>query len=1136
MQVATFRPLAAALLVLLPLAGCGGGEGESGGKTVPAQADDAEAQRLRELAAAYYDKESIPPALEALQPLLERDPPDPRDLIAAACIELKQANSSRARELLERARELGDDSDALHYNLARADFYDGDFARAATRLESLHRRRPDDLATLFLLAQMHEEIALEDGERGAASLAQAERHYQAVRARGIETDASRYVSATFRLGQLLERSGRSADAAPLHEEYERLSASGLKAPPPALLEEGTLGRLSAPAPQGNRPSPPGPLPEAEDARTIVAQAAGMADLLVADLDDDCRLDLVLWGPAGLAIALQGDGFSWSWTQLVAQPVERALAFDVDNDSDGDLDLLYTSGSTVGLLRGTRAKDDDPKDDVVPPVAWTPWERAFPELPSAPRDLLAVDFDHEGDLDLLLVGDFGARLWRNDGAGSAAPEGLFVDATAQSGLPTRGEFTWCLIEDFDTDQDVDFLLGGAGTWYLASSLRGGKFEDKSAWIAGLGGAEVPLLADLDGDARPDLWDGRLHAGLPGGGLRVEATGTASTVPARGAAARFDREDLDLNGSLDAYWLDAGMLHARLSIGLPDQTNVELALGETGVRRALFADLDGDLAQDLLILRDDALELRRGAQPGNAVRLLYRGGKDNRLAVGAVVELRAGGVYRRLYSLGGPLTVGVGSEPEVDYVRVLWPNGVQQYDLRHKLGNRACDKLDVNAFQPSGVAGSCPFLYTWNGREYEFITDVLGITPLGLPMAPGLLVPPDHDEYVLVKAEQWAARDGFYELQFTEELREVTYLDRIRLDAIDHPAGTEVFPNERFCFPPFPDEGVHLIAAAHAPRSALGSDGRDWAAELAEVDSEFAAPFEAAPSQLAGLATPHTLELAFDPALTANAAQLRLVLTGWFFWTDASVNMSSARHPDWEFVPPILQVPDGQGGWRDAGPPVGFPAGKTKSMVLDVTGIVDPADPRLRLFSTLRLYWDQIRLSTDSALPPIARHSVEPAYANLWRRGFSAPEVSDRPHQPERFDWHALERFPRWNPHPGRCTKLGDVLPLLGEIDDRFVILASGDALTVRFPAAALPPLPEGWRRDFLVFLDGWAKDRDPNTLEAEFVEPLPFHGMSGYPYGPGEHFPDTPEHQAWRREWNTRDAQPWIPFQAPAGRP
>ena len=70
---------------------------------------------------------------------------------------------------------------------------------------------------------------------------------------------------------------------------------------------------------------------------------------------------------------------------------------------------------------------------------------------------------------------------------------------------------------------------------------------------------------------------------------------------------------------------------------------------------------------------------------------------------------------------------------------------------------------------------------------------------------------------------------------------------------------------------------------------------------------------------------------------------------------------------------------------------------------------------------------------------------------------------------------------------------------------------------------LPPLPDGWRRDYLLFLDGWAKDRDPNTIEALEVEPLPFHGMSGYPYRADEHFPDGEAHRAWLAEWQTRPA-------------
>jgi hypothetical protein len=448
------------------------------------------------------------------------------------------------------------------------------------------------------------------------------------------------------------------------------------------------------------------------------------------------------------------------------------------------------------------------------------------------------------------------------------------------------------------------------------------------------------------------------------------------------------------------------------------------------------------------------------------------------------------------------------------------------------------LDVSVAEPlvvaqkEGLVGSCPFLYAWNGEAYEFVSDVIGITPLGLPMAPGMLVPPDHDEYVLVKGEQLVPRtlqggEEVYEVQFTEELREVTYLDRVRLEVVDHPIGTEVYPDERFTFPPFPPAHLHTVEAPLSPTSATDPTGTDWADELASIDGELAVPFEPYEGQWLGLATPHWLELRFDPERVEDAEKLRLLCTGWLFWTDASVNMATARTDGVDFVPPLIQVPDGEGGWRDTGPPVGFPAGKTKTMVIDVTGLVDPADPRIRLFSTLRLYWDSIRLAVcdDDAERAITR--IEPASAWLWERGFSEPRPLHGTHALDWFEWDHMSEAPRWDQHPGAYTRLGETLPLVTGIDDRFVVMGSGDALRVRFPADAVPPLREGWRRDYLVFLDGWAKDRDPNTHQALHVEPLPFHGMSAYPYGPDEAFPSTPEHETWRLEWQTRPSRNLI---------
>jgi hypothetical protein len=556
------------------------------------------------------------------------------------------------------------------------------------------------------------------------------------------------------------------------------------------------------------------------------------------------------------------------------------------------------------------------------------------------------------------------------------------------------------------------------------------------------------------------------------------------------------------------------------------------------------VDGDQRTDLVAGAGDGLRTLANAGPtGRGVRLSLRGQRDNRRGVGALVELRAGAVYRRVYARGEPFVLGAGGAERFDVLRVTWPNGV--IDTRLDLALAAPgpafreDARPGELPQTDGQVGSCPFLYAWNGRTYTFVSDVLGITPLGLRMAPGMLVPPDHDEYVLVTGEQLAPKDGEYVLQVTEELREVTYLDHARLLVLDHPQGTEVFPNELFQFPPFPAPHVHTLRAPLAPLRATGSDGQDWLAALSSADDEVAQPMEVLPYQYAGLCKPWFVELAFDREAVARAPKLRLALTGWFYWSDASANMASARALGEAFVPPLLQVPDGQGGWRDATPPIGFPAGKTKTMVVDVTSILDRADPRVRVTTTLRLYWDRIVLAVDGDDAPLTVRELACTGADAWRRGFSAPLDSVPPgsahprNKPERFDWDVLAAEPRWNQHPGRYTRYGACRELVDAVDDRFAILGAGDALTLRFAARDLPPPAPGMRRDYLVYLDGWAKDRDPNTLAALEVEPLPFHAMSGYPYGAGERFPDDAAHQRWRAEWLTRPAHEWIVPVSPA---
>jgi hypothetical protein len=164
--------------------------------------------------------------------------------------------------------------------------------------------------------------------------------------------------------------------------------------------------------------------------------------------------------------------------------------------------------------------------------------------------------------------------------------------------------------------------------------------------------------------------------------------------------------------------------------------------------------------------------------------------------------------------------------------------------------------------------------------------------------------------------------------------------------------------------------------------------------------------------------------------------------------------------------------------------------------------------VRIVTNLCVYWDEIFLIENAAAPKATLTAMDSDRADLRFRGFSKAAIHPERKQPESFDYAQVAPASMWNPTPGMYTRFGDVLPLIGALDDRLVIMGSGDELRLHFPAARLPGLPSGWKRDFLLFVDGWAKDGDANTAYSQSVEPLPYHGMSQYPYSGRERFPDS----------------------------
>jgi hypothetical protein len=204
-------------------------------------------------------------------------------------------------------------------------------------------------------------------------------------------------------------------------------------------------------------------------------------------------------------------------------------------------------------------------------------------------------------------------------------------------------------------------------------------------------------------------------------------------------------------------------------------------------------------------------------------------------------------------------------------------------------------------------------------------------------------------------------------------------------------------------------------------------------------------------------------------------------------------------------------------------MGIPAGKPKTIAVDLTAKFLSASREVRIVTNLCVYWDRIFLGEDASAPQALLRRVPTSAADLHFRGFSKPVISDDRSQPEAFLYDVSTPLSNWNPTPGLYTRYGNVQELLETPDDMFVVMGSGDEVRLLFDAAALPATTAGWKRDFLLKVDGWAKDRDANTAFSQSVEPLPFHRMSGYPYAVAEKYPDDAAHNDYRKKYNTRPA-------------
>lgn len=896
-----------------------------------------------------------------------------------------------------------------------------------------------------------------------------------------------------------------------------------------------------------------PLP----AKQQLPHLAGVKDLNLSDVDLDGTTDVVALTERELNVFTR-TAPTEPWKSLIAvavrEPMRGLLVADLDRDEHGQVKPVAERGAPPGAKPQAKPDDSGFKDAAAPGkvtcqpgdvdvVVFGPagvqifrndvdntGQRTYVSVEQtddfeALRDVLAgvlADVDHDGDLDLILSTKSGITVWANLG------QLKFSEITKRSTLPPPELAATSLVAvDWDRDLDTDILVAGpanAPAGWLENlrhgALRWRAFEGQ---LAELSGSTSLNLVEVDSNASWDVIAGgtqglklaRTRTSYPGHVEPLDLVAITEEPLMRSLVGDFDNDthpDTIAWGQagLKFYW---GTSAARFALA-----DAAVISPPANVAACAAADLDGDGDVDLVVA-DSAKLMLYDNDGGNknhwlAVRVMGQSGDNqntgdvNHLGIGSLLELKTGRGYQAKLVTGQVTHFGLGQRKSADMLRVVWTNGVPQPAL--------APAADVTVCRVHVIGTSCPYFYTWNGIEFVFCTDACWAAPLGLQFAEGVFAEPRAWEYLTIPPGRLAPRDGQYLVQMTEELWEATYLDRMELIVVDHPADVEIFSNEKVGPPELAEFKIHTVRNRRVPVAARDKHSRDVLADIRSEDGVFMKGFDG--QERRGLVDEHFLELDLGPL--TEPKNVTLFLTGWLYPASTSLRLgvskdSSAPAPR----PPALWVPDEHGNWQVAREFMGFPGGRTKTIAVDISDVFPANDYRVRIATNMEFCWDAVFFSVDEESAPLELTRLPVASADLHYRGFSAI-VHKGGFGPDGYDYNHVSTAPKWAPMAGLFTRYGDVTELLQRDDDLTVVFGSGDELTVAFDAPRSGP-PAGWKRNFLLHNVGWDKDNDLNVVTSQAVEPLPFHGMSGYPYRADEEFPDTPRHREYLRKYQTR---------------
>ncbi|MGC2403642.1 MAG: FG-GAP-like repeat-containing protein [Acidobacteriaceae bacterium] len=1055
-----------------------------------------------------------------LQRATQLAPGEPAGWANWGLLALRQGNFEVAAQRLGQAQQLFPQNGQIYYLTGVLESKRGNPAQAIVELRQAVKLNPDNLRAMYLLAQ---EVERQGDVNGEAE-------FQQLLEKILATQPDN-VAALLELGRAAAKRG---DAQTLHSVVSRLTAHATSWPAEVQTQWAALqAAASSPDPRGAAiriaflRNSLMRLPNFRQSLNIIQPTAGneatpFTHFLIlpspaftpppADTAINFPVAPLALGNASWvgAISLSGEGapvvavadshsvklatgaeFSFPGGSAPLQP-ESILPVDFNYDFKTDLVLAGERG-----VRFFRQESPTSFSDVTAQT-----KLPYAVLNASYSGAWAIDIEADGDMDILLATDGPPVVLRNNGDGSFKAIHPFAGISGVSGL------AWVDL-DGDGNPDaamIDHAAGGAGVLHFFHNQRGGVFQEMPL-PAGIGQVKAITVADVNSDGTLAL------VAVEESGALVAITQTSagwnvaqlSSAPPSAGPVRLYAADLDNNGVTDLLLAPVAAeggapAGARLWLG-SGARKFTLQPAPVGSARVFdVVDLNHDGRLDLLGLSAEG-QVQEALNHGSKkyqwqilrprARAATGDQRINSFGIGGEMELRAGLLVQKQPITSPQLHFGLGEQTGTDVVTIQWPNGMQNAEFALQ--------ADQEVLTEQRLKGSCPFLFAWNGKQISFVKDAVPWgSALGLQIdSVGSAKIAATEEWYKIARDQLAPRNGYYDLRLTGELWETYYYDYLKLMVVDHPAGTEIYTDERFAVPSV-KLAITTVAPPHPIASAIDDRGEDVTGIVSKLDGVYLDTFGR--GQYQGLTRDHYVEVDLGNGVPA-AGPLWLIAKGWVHPTDSSVNVAISQGHHEKAQSLSLEVPDGHGGWRTAKGNLGFPAGRKKTCLINLEKVFLPGTPRkLRLRTNLEVYWDSIEWAQGLPDSKLRITRLDPSLADLHYRGYSVVRQAN-PSSPEIPDYSRIASSKQiWRDLEGYYTRYGDVRELLASIDDRYVIMNAGDEIALHFPEQ--PPPPDGWVRDYVIAGDGWIKDGDYNTVYSRTVEPLPYHAQAEYNRPPG----------------------------------